>query len=206
MKHSTFNIRRPILNAGLPLAALLSILFALPVMAQTNTPPATNPPIVPPPIISLDWATNIMQLVPMTSFQDAKIGLGAGALLRHGQVENAIKGDFYLHTNFMFSAEVQNGPAQTVIDSLSLAFGYRVASTNYEAGFQIMGRRNWSTDPTGNVKPGYQAGFDLNASWKPVTDGRLNPYICNRFLSPDQGSAWKDKWQYEIEIGLKAVF
>lgn len=180
-------------------ALSLSIAFGAS-LAQAQT----NQPVAPPlqiPGISWDWLTNIPSAKGLDS---AKFGLSLGVVV-NGAIENEVKLDAYVKTNWMVSAAIQNSPSSSVIDKMSIHAGYRAAAPNYELYAQFMGRRNWTTDAA-NIKPSYQIGADFGGSWVPVTGGTWLLGAEFRVLTSDTGKVFDTRPQAEALAFLKKAF
>lgn len=172
------------------LAAAVALL-ALPTFAQT-----TNTIPVP---LNLDVLTNLPSI---TNFSAATIGLETSAAVENGQVANYIKGDFYIHTNWMISGEIQNAPVSTVLDSASLYFGYRKTWSNAELYAQVGGRRVFTTDAT---KPCWRGALLLGTSWYPITGGRFALTASTAFLTA-AGNPFNQTPGWEVRAGAKLCF
>lgn len=186
---------------------LISLLFlacALPVMAQTTNGPTTN---VPPatslfwiPGFNLDFLTN---LPTASGFDTAHFGITAGVVTKDANVLNNLKGDIYIHTNWMFSAEIQNAP--NLIDNASIYFGYRLTPTpNHEMYAQVLGRRTLSTDASG-TPPGWQGGISVGYGFTPMSGGKLQIITEARMLTSPHGSIFSKSPPTEVMAGVKML-
>ncbi len=175
-------------------------MFAVSGLSQTNTPPP--PPSLPAaPFLTLDFLTN---LPTASSYPAATIGANVGVLLRNGAVENELKLDAYVHTNFMFSVALQNAPSSAVVDSLSVFGGYRKAWTSAEVYSQVLVRRTWSQNA--GDRPSWQAGGALGASWLPMTGGHFSLGAEARLLTSPTGSALNTRPSGEFVVFTKIIF
>lgn len=179
-----------------PLLTLAVALCCLVARAQTNTTPIT----IPAPL-NLDFLTNIPT---STNFQSATIGLGTGAMIKNGGVENYIKADYYIHTNWALSLEVQNAPSAAVVDAMTLYGGYRKAWVNTEVIAQLGGRRNWETAL--DIAPSWQGVALLTAAWKPMT---AEPWMIECGAEVDtaaHGNVFKVNPNFTGRAGIKFIF
>lgn len=177
------------------LIPILLFSLCLTASAQTNTVPSLPIPI------SLDFLTNIPTV---TNFTQATFGLETGAKLQNSTLENLIKGDLYLRTNWMISAEIENGPSSTVVDSLSLYGGYRKAWSNAEVYAELGGRRNWST--VGDIGPGWQGVVLFGAAWIPITGGHMSLLGGIEIATPPTGAIFNHAPKSTGRLGVKMLF
>jgi len=179
------------------LASLLLIALALPAFAQTDT----NAPPIQIPGISWDFLTN---LPSAGTFDATKFDVSTGILLKSKGLENAIHFDFDYHTNWMFTAEIQNGITATVVDAFQLGLGYRIAWPNAEVYGQGIGRRTWTTDL--GQRPSFQGGGAIGSTWRPMTGGRFMLGTEIRILTPEHGSVIRGSAILEPYVFTKFIF
>lgn len=185
---------------SLPVFSLLILLSLCP--CGTSTAQTTNSPPIQIPPLSLDFLTN---LPTASSFESAKFGFSAGALLKSGGLENALKFDGYFHTNWMGSIEIQNSPSSTIVDALAAHFGYRWAWPSAEVYSQAGARRTWTTDVSGRP-PNFQALGLVGASWLPRTGGRFLLGSEARILTSPTGSVLQTRPAGEFVGWMKLIF
>lgn len=171
---------------------LLLSLVSLSVSAQTNVTPSLGIPTL------LDALTNIPVV---TNFTMASVGVDTGATLRNGNLENYFKLDYYSHTNFVISAEIQNAPVASVIDAGSIYLGYRKAWANADMYFLGGVRKNW-----GDKENAFQGVIGAGVSYIPMTGGVM-PITVELFsLTSPHGSVFKTSPQLELRIGTSLKF
>lgn len=164
----------------------------------------TNGPIVPPPsLLNFDWLTN----VPLqTNFTKANVEFSIAPVLKNGELENELKGDYLLRTNYAFGLSAGLSPSTAVINRASLHAGYRWAWPNADILIQAMGRRNWQTDVAG-VSPSWQGGVNLDVDWIPMTGNRFMLGGGVRFLTSPNGSVFRKQPSAEfIPLKLTLIF
>jgi hypothetical protein len=176
-----------------------------PAQTATNTPPATAPqiPAVPVGPLNFNWLTNIPTVHDLTQ---AKLGLGFGALLKNGNVENSLKGDYFFRTNWMFGAELQNAPVSPVVDSVTAyPLGYRfLARQNYDLYAQAGARRTWSSG-AGNTES-WQGVAVLGGTWLPVDGGNFFLFCEGRLLNSTTSRPFSSPPAGEAVAGFKLLF
>lgn len=118
--------------------------------------------------------SNLVANVPQAAtFADAKLELSIGTVM-HGTAsfENSVGLRYNITQSFFVGAEVQNGPASTVIDSAAAFFGVRKAFDNAEIYAQAGARRSWITAADG--RPAWEFLVGGGAAWRPVQSGFLS--------------------------------
>lgn len=164
----------------------------------------TNAPVVPPPsIMNFDWLTN----APLqTNFQLANFEFSLAPVLKDGALENEIKGDFFVRTNYAFGLSGGLSPSTSVLNRASLHAGYRYAWPNADILIQAMGRRNWQTDVAGTT-PSWQGGVNLDVNWVPMTGNHLMLGGGVKFLTSPTGNVFKKQPAAEfIPLKLTVLF
>lgn len=183
---------------------ILSLILALScftaVAQTTNNIPQSI--ATPPSFLSMDFLTN---LPTATNFQTAKIGIGIGVLERSGEFENFIKADLYVKTNWLFSAEIQNSPSDTIVDSFALYGGYRKAWPNAELAIELGPRKTFTTDATG-THPNWQGVMLLDAAWLPMTGGKFMLTAGLEFATSQRGNIFNERPSMAVRIGTKLLF
>lgn len=179
-------------------------LCSLPALAQTAEDSTNSTPVVavPPPFLSFNWITNIPTA---TNFQVATIGVGVGVLERAGNFENYIKGDIYIRTNWMVSAEIQNSPSASVVDSFGIYAGYRKAWPNAELSLSLGPRRTFTTDATG-THPNWQGVLLIEGAWLPMTGGKFMLTGGLELATSQHGDVFNERPSMGFRLGTKLLF
>lgn len=196
-------------TVGFAAIAAVSLMSSCePVMADTNTATNTTTTFTQPtaglfdiPGISLDFLTN---LPTASGFDTAKYGVGAGVAAKNGEVLNSLKGDLYLHTNWMISLEIQNAP--NVLNNAGLLAGYRlIAKPSQELFVQGLIRRTLVTD-AGGTQPGTQGGLSIGYGFNVMTGGKMVSCTEFRMLTSPHGPVLTSTPPGEVVTYVKMLF
>lgn len=141
------------------LALSVAMILSVATYGQAPTP-------IPSP---QDIVTNL----PSSSFTNATFELQIGTRANNLNVENIIAGRFNITQKFFVGAEIQNGPASTVIDLAGVSIGVRKPWDAAEVYGMVGGRRNWIT-PSNGGKPAWEVTAGGGAAWRPVNNGVLS--------------------------------
>lgn len=183
--------------------------MAITASAQTNStnfahitpPPPPTAGLFNIPGISLDFLTN---LPTASGFDTAKFGVEAGVVAKNTEILNSLKGDLYLHTNWMISLEIQNAP--NVLNNASVYFGYRLmAKPSQELFAEAFARRTLVIDAAG-TPPGTQGGLSVGYSFNVMTGGKFVSSTEARIMTSPHGPVLSSSPPAELVTYLKLLF
>lgn len=165
----------------------------------------TNLPVVMPPNFDLLHPLDLLTNIPgQSDFRAATLSIEVGALMHNGALENELLTSYYIKTNYVITAGIENAPVSTILDSIQLGVGYRKVWASGDISLTLGAKRTWGA--IAGVKASFQGYARVEASWVATQNGRLCPYVALTVLTPQSGPVFTQRPAGEASAGFRLNF